>query len=117
MPTAFTYTAIARDGRKTVGTLTADSRSAAIAQVMRDGLHPVSMAEAKKNGKANGAAKAAAAGANPEFRPGGVPGKAVEAFTRELANLLAGGVPLARALSLLKRESSNPSAKFVWGAV
>lgn len=126
MPTAFTYTAIARDGRKTVGTLSADSRSAAIAQVMRDGLHPVSVAEAKGNGKANGkkhalgtlAGAGGAAGAAAEVaRPGRVPGKAVEAFTRELANLLAGGVPLARALSLLRREASNPAARFVWNAI
>jgi type IV pilus assembly protein PilC len=46
-----------------------------------------------------------------------VPNRAVEAFTRELANLLAGGVPLARSLALLRREASNVHAKALWSQV
>ncbi|HMB95044.1 MAG TPA: type II secretion system F family protein, partial [Tepidisphaeraceae bacterium] len=42
---------------------------------------------------------------------------AVENFTRELANLLAAGLPLSRALQLLRREASNPGAKNVWGKI
>jgi type II secretory pathway component PulF len=38
-------------------------------------------------------------------------------FTRELANLLAAGLPLSRALHLLRREVSNPGAKHVWSRV
>jgi type II secretory pathway component PulF len=41
----------------------------------------------------------------------------VEAFTRELANLLAAGVPLSRALSILRREASNPAARAQWIAI
>jgi type II secretory pathway component PulF len=40
--------------------------------------------------------------------------KDVENFTREMASLLAGGVPLARALSLLMREAKNPATKALW---
>src|SRR4051794_10967478 len=47
----FAYTAIARDGKRTNGTLTADSRAAAISQVTRLGLHPLKIDE-QKNGKA-----------------------------------------------------------------
>src|SRR4051812_25535437 len=125
----FAYTAIGRDGRQTAGTLSADTRSAAIAQVVQRGLHPVSVKE-KADGKAGkaangrpslfgsqggggqGAAAAAPAGAaGPAPTPargglslgglslrreGKVSQRAVEAFTRELANLLSGGVSLAR---------------------
>lgn len=108
--TTFAYTAIGARGEKTSGTLSADSKAAALQQVVQKGLHPVSISE--QGGKA-AAAKAAAA--VPKY--GRVPQKAVESFTRELANLLSGGVSLARALSLLKREAGTPAAKFLWGSV
>jgi type II secretory pathway component PulF len=50
-------------------------------------------------------------------RLGRVPARAVEAFTRELASLLAGGVPLARGLSLLRREASHPATKQLCGHI
>jgi type II secretory pathway component PulF len=108
--TTFAYTAIGAKGEKTSGTLSADNRSAAVAQVVQKGLHPLSITE--QGGKA-AATKAQAA----PPRPGRVPQKAVESFTRELANLLGGGVPLARALSLLKREASSPAVRYQWGAI
>ena len=58
-----------------------------------------------------------AAKAEQAARPGRVSQKAVEAFTRELANLLAGGVPLARSLSLLRREAANAAAKHLWSSI
>src|SRR5437763_17207654 len=135
----FAYTAIGRDGRQTAGTLSADNRSAAIAQVVQRGLHPVSL----KEQSAGKAAKAAAAAANGNGRPslfatppgpggaaaapgpasgpapagggamaslarwrqGRVSQRAVEAFTRELDNLLSGGVSLARSMSLLRPDA------------
>jgi type II secretory pathway component PulF len=107
--TTFAYTAIGSRGEKTSGTLSADSKAAALQQVVQKGLHPVSISEE------GGKAAAARAAAVP--KPGRVPQKAVEAFTRDLANLLSGGVSLARALSLLKREASTPAVKYLWGAV
>ena len=107
----FAYTAIGRDGQRTAGTLSADTRSAAITQVIQRGLHPVSINEQNGNGAA------AVAKPTTQGRPGRVPHKAVESFTRELANLLSGGVSLARALSLLKREASVPAAKQLWGEI
>lgn len=106
----FAYTAIGRDGRHSTGTLSADNRAAAISQVISQGLHPLKLDEQK-------GAAAAAAKAQIVAAPGKVSNKAVEAFTRELANLLAGGVPLSRAMSLLKRETSNPAAKYLWTAL
>jgi type II secretory pathway component PulF len=112
MPTTFAYTALSKDGRRTSGTLASDSRASAIAQVVGQGLHPISIEES--NGGATRPTKAEASGA-PVV--GKVPARAVEAFTRELANLLAGGVPLSRALSLLRREASNPNAKALWSQI
>jgi type II secretory pathway component PulF len=106
---------LSKDGRRTTGTLAADSRAAALAQMSRQGLHPVSIDEAKDAAAAARKAQAAAAAA---ARGGGkVSAKLVEAFTRELANLLAGGVSLARSLSLLRREASNPNAKQLWSNI
>ena len=108
---AFAYTALEKTGKRTTGTLSADSRAAAIAQVMQRGLQPVSLNEQKSDSRSGGKVDAVPA------LPGKVPNKAVEAFTRELANLLAGGVSLARALSLLRREASTPAAKALWTAI
>jgi len=140
----FAYTAISRDGKRTAGTLTADSRAAAITQVSRQGLHPLKIDE-QRNGvsvavapkkPAPAPAKAAPKSASKDVPPPKAPSadtvdggsgmfsgrvnparvsqKLVEGFTRDLANLLAGGVSLARALSLLKREASNANAKALW---
>ena len=108
----YAYTALSRDGRRTSGTMTADTRAAAIAQMSRQGLHPVRIDEAADAAAA--AKKVQAAAAQAGGTVGKVSQKAVEAFTRELANLLAGGVPLSRALSLLRREAANPNAKQLW---
>ena len=107
--TTFAYTAIGKDGRQTSGTLSADTRSSAISQVMAQGLHPVKLDEKKGGAKAAKAPIVA--------RAGKVSQKAVESFTREMANLLAGGVPLARAMNLLRREASNPAARHLWGEI
>lgn len=110
----FAYTALNKEGRRTTGTLTAESRAAALSQMTRQGLSPVKIDEAKD---AAAAAKKAAAAAVAARGGGKVPAKAVESFTRELANLLAGGVSLARSLSLLRREASNPNAKKLWSDI
>lgn len=100
----YTYTALDREGRQTSGSIPADSRAAAMDAVMGRGLSPLSIEEQGS----------AAAAAIPTPATGKVPRKAVEAFTRELANLLAGGLSLSRALSLLKREASNATARAAW---
>jgi type II secretory pathway component PulF len=105
----YAYTALSKDGRRTTGTLTADSRAAALAEVTKLGLHPVTIDQAKDAAAAQRQAAVASGG-----RPARVPQRAVENFTRELANLLAGGVSLARALALLKREAHHPGAKQLW---
>ncbi len=83
---------------------------------------------APKAGATTNSSKGIAAAKNsvPYARPAAPPAvgqslkvsqKSVESFTRELANLLAGGVPLSRALALLRREASNPQAKALWSHI
>jgi type II secretory pathway component PulF len=112
----FAYVALGKDGRRSTGTLTAESRASAVAQIGKQGLHAISIDEARDSEVA--AKKAAAlqtAGATPHR--GRVSQRAVEAFTREIANLLAAGIPLSRALALLRREASNPAAKQLWSDI
>lgn len=133
----FAYIALDRSGKRTQGTLSAANRAAALADVTQRGLFPVSIDErGNGNGKANGKARSnghtaikahreparpattpASNGATTTASAGRISAAAVENFTRELANLLAGGVPLARALAILKREASNPAAAALWESV
>lgn len=107
----FAYTALDRSGKRLRGSVPADNRAAALDQVLAQGLSPVSIEEQK-----NGAPIAAAA---TDGRPMStrVPNAAVESFTRELANLLAAGLPLSRALHLLRREAAHPGARNVWSHI
>ena len=120
MPT-FAYTALDRQGRQTSGTVPADSRASAMDAVLNRGLSPVSIEEKGANGKTGVLDYRGNGGAGGLFGPKPpstkVSQRAVESFTRELANLLAAGLSLSRALHLLRREASNPAAKNVWSKV
>ncbi len=109
----YAYTALDRQGRSTSGTIPAESRHAAMDVVLSRGLSPVSIEESRGSGEIGIGSwlprRSSAAGK--------VPARAVEAFTRELANLLAAGLSLSRALALLKREASHPAASATWTKV
>jgi type II secretory pathway component PulF len=107
--TVFTYKALDRAGKQTSGTVPAESRASAMDEVLLRGLSPISVEEQKS---ANGSSIFKTSSTSTK-----VPGSAVESFTRELANLLAAGLPLSKALHLLRREASHPGAKNVWGKV
>jgi type II secretory pathway component PulF len=134
----YAYKALDRQGRQAAGTLPADSRVSVFDQLAARGLSPVSVEEQGAGGNGNGGGGgglrlsslfgggAAAQGASlgyatpPNATPAAqtkVKQSSIESFTREMANLLAAGLPLSRALSLLKREASQPVAKRVWGEV
>lgn len=104
----FTYTALDREGRRTTGSIPAESRAAAMDHVMGIGLSPIQVDEAL--GPDGRKVKHASTSTR-------VSQSAVESFTRELANLLAAGLPLSRALHLLRREASQPGARNVWSKV
>ncbi len=104
MPT-FIYKALDPKGTEVSGSLVLASRDAAIEKVIEEGLSPVSVTEEKEPGL-TGLSKT-----------GRVARSDVEAFIRELANLLTGGVPLSRSLDILSREASNPAARIQWSGI
>lgn len=126
------------DGSMTQGRIDAGGRGDALRLIEERGLKPVKLAET--GGGAAGAktakaspASAAPAGGGSNTRTGAGAGafklptggkalfqskkvsfSALEDFTRSLSSLLAAGVPLSRALTILYKESSNPPAAAKW---
>jgi type II secretory pathway component PulF len=106
----FAYTALDRQGRQTTGTVPAESRIAAYDGLSAKGLAPIAVDEQ--------AGTRAAQVADPTVSPTSrVSAASLESFTRELANLIAAGLPLSRALHLLRREASHPTARKIWGLI
>jgi len=103
MPT-YTYSALDNDGKQNAGSLAAESRAAAMDRLTAQKLFPVSIEESAGTSQ----------GGRITFRSARVSRTSVDAFFRELANLLGAGVPLSRALTLLKREASQPAARAQW---
>ena len=115
MPT-FAYTAIDGQGKQTTGRLDADDRGAAMVSIESLGLMPVDVAASSvKAGKSVGGANIARRSLLPGSKR--VKQKHVLAFIRQLGNLLAAGVPLARGLQILVRETSHEGSKKQWEAV
>jgi len=105
MPT-YAYKAIDGTGRQVTDMVDAPSRASAIDVLTQQGFCPVMVEAGEEKGRQR---------LGRGLRP--VRKSEVEAFTRELANLLAAGVPLSRALSILSREASRPAAKSLWATV
>ena len=94
----FAYTALAKTGSRTQGTLTAVSEREAMAMLDARGLFPVRIEAAKAK------ASSFQLGSNRRIRS-----KYMAPFYSQLADLLRSGVPLLRSLDILERQSSNPS--------
>jgi len=107
MPT-FSYRAMDGTGRESSGSLAAGSRAEALDQLVEKGLYPVSVEEPGESSDSR---------PRPTSGPGRVSQAAVEASTRELANLLGAGVPLSRGLHILAREASQAAARRQWRAI
>jgi type II secretory pathway component PulF len=114
----FDYKALQLDGGTTQGQLEAAGRAEALRQMEGLGLRPISLAE-----RAAAAGKAPRAGAAPaegfsldsfKLGAGKVSPRDLENFTRLLSSLLAAGVPLSRALVILHKEASSPTARAKW---
>lgn len=107
MPT-FDYIALDQNGSEISSSVDLANRDAVIDKIISDGFTPVSVDEKKD---------AASLSVTGFSRTGRVSRSDVEAFTRELANLLTGGVPLSRSLNILSREASNSAAKLQWSSI
>ena len=104
----FTYTALDHAGAEVSGRLAGGNRAAVVEQLERKGLYPVSIETVEEKAQDGG-----------RWLSGGrrVSRAQVDAFTRELANLLGGGVSLSKALRILSREASSSAARKQWTAV
>jgi type II secretory pathway component PulF len=107
LPT-FVYKALDPKGHEVSETITEASRDAVIDQLMTSGLVPISVDQQE----------------DPMLSSQGLVSRSrrvtksdVESFIRELANLLAAGVPLSRSLNILGREASNKAAGRQWAAI
>lgn len=108
MPT-YSYVALDTTGRVDRGQIQAESRLSALEQLAGRGLSVTTLTE-----KTATEAVSRPESVKPTVR---LPASQVEAFMRELANLLAAGVPLSRALHILRQQAAHPAARAVWSAV
>ena len=92
----FSYTAIARNGQKSAGTVSAGNDREVAAMLDAKGLFPVTIAVQREAGKSRFS-----------LGGGGVSGRHLATFYAQLADLLHAGVPLLRSLELLERQSPN----------
>ncbi len=102
----FAYKAIDAKGLEVADKLVAADRTAAIEQLFGKSLSPVSV-ERLEEGRSEGVFA----------RVGGVSKREVDAFTRQLSNLLAAGVPMSRALGILSREAARMAPKKLWATI
>jgi type II secretory pathway component PulF len=126
----FQYRALQSNGAIAEGVIEAGGRQEAFRLMEDKGLRPVSLAE-KTNGKARkaevrapkpqGAEKPAeqpkkqsASALSISLGAKKITPRALENFTRLLSSLLAAGVPLSRALTILTKEAASPAAAAKW---
>jgi type II secretory pathway component PulF len=110
----FTYKAFQPDGKTAEGQLEAGGRQEAFRQMEEKGLRPITLAEKVGAGPAKNGATTAPKASKFSFQSTKVTPRMLENFTRLLSSLLAAGVPLSRALVILCKEASNPTASTKW---
>lgn len=96
----YTYQAVDARGAEVSGTISADDEKSAIGQVRERGLHP--MAVRPQTGGAQAAPEAVIRRRGRRVRPADL-----TLFTRQLANLVQGGLPMMRTLDALTENTDN----------
>jgi len=112
----FDYKALQLDGAIAQGQLEAAGRAEAFRQMEGLGLRPISLAEraATASAKSKGAPPPAEGGLSLKLGGDKISPRELENFTRLLSSLLAAGVPLSRALTILHKEATSPAAAVKW---
>ncbi len=99
-------------GRQVAGQVVADDERTAVAQIKGMGLFPVEV-RARRDGQGAGSA-AQSEGAFGGFKlGGGISSSDLTVFCRQLANLVAGGLPLMRTFSALTEHTESPRLRAV----
>lgn len=94
----FTYKATSKDGKTISGSAEAVNRQALLALLRKQGVHPVLIEAGKSKGKVGGFF-------GPKKK---VKLNELVIFTRQLSTMISAGVPLARSMSALQNDASNP---------
>lgn len=102
----FTYTVKDANGKTVTGTIPAESREKVIFALQNRGYLVLSVKEGGGGLFGGGAS-------GPKKRSGKVPGHVLAFFAEQLSTLIAGGVPLVRAIALLGEYASNPNLGYV----
>lgn len=113
--TTFRYQAVEANGSAVKGVIEAEDRRSAIQTLGKRGIFPSSLevsgpVAAPKPGRT---VSEPAGGATPIRFGRGIRRKEITAFTREMAALLAAGIPIPQALDGLGEEEENPAMKEV----
>jgi len=109
----FQYRALQAGGGVAEGQLEAAGRQEAFQQMAGLGLRPISLLEKKKEGAPGGLPESLGS-ISLLKKSDKISPRALENFTRLLSSLLAAGVPLSRALTILYKEASTPAANAKW---
>jgi type II secretory pathway component PulF len=104
----FQYRALQGDGTIAEGQIEVPGRQEAYRQLEGRGLKPIQLSESA------GGQAAGKSGFRLGWKTKKIPFRILENFTRQLSSLLAAGVPLSRALKILGKEASTPTAAEKW---
>lgn len=105
---AFKYEALDAAGKTATGVVDADNAKAARAQVRGQGLVPLSVTAVMGGGDAAGVGKAGSSRSGMSFARRAFSTSGLTVWTRQLAGLVASGLPLERALTALADEAEEP---------
>ena len=109
----FQYKALNSGGVLDTGLIQASSRPDAFDKIKQLGLQLVQLEETAEGG----AGLAKSGGISLPWKQTRISFKMLGTFTRLLSSLLAAGVPLSKALSILYRETTDPAASKKWREV
>jgi len=119
----FQYTAMNASGQEVKNEVEADSADDAIKKIRGQGYFPTKIKEkaAKKAAKARAGKEEQAGPITPKrkmpFAIGGVSGKQLVAFTRQLSTLQDAGLPILRSLQILETQQKPGLLKAIVGGV
>lgn len=113
----FKFTALDAKGKEVQGEIEADNQATALARIRENRLFPTKVEEVAAAGGKTLAKKGAPKGAlqmeirMPKFLRGGVKTKQLVTFTRQLSTLVNAGLPLMRAMRVLRNQEKNPTLR------
>jgi type II secretory pathway component PulF len=110
----FQYRALQASGGIAEGQLEAAGRQEAFQQMAGLGLRPISLSERSVQKEGLTGLPGSLGSISLLKKSDKISARALENFTRLLSSLLAAGVPLSRALTILYKEASTPAATAKW---